>query len=57
MDYETLSADYRGQVARTLALIGEDPDLASRLPEPRMVRQADAKSEEWMRRMDAEFPS
>jgi trehalose 2-sulfotransferase len=56
MEYETLAADYRGQVARTLALIGEDPELAKKLPEPRMVRQADATSEAWMRRMEEEFP-
>jgi LPS sulfotransferase NodH len=56
MDYETLSLDYRGEVARTLAFIGEDPNLAKDLPEPRMVRQGDNLSEEWQRRMDAEFP-
>jgi len=56
MDYETLAADYRGQVARTLAWLGEDPELAQKLPEPRMVKQADAKSEAWLRRMEAEFP-
>lgn len=56
MDYETLAADYRGQVARTLALIGEDAERAQALPEPRMVRQADATSAEWMRRMEEEFP-
>jgi trehalose 2-sulfotransferase len=55
MDYETLASDYRNQVARVLALMGEDPDLAKALPEPRMVRQADDTSEEWQRRMDAEF--
>ena len=56
MDYETLAADYRGQVARTLALIGEDPAVAEQLRDPRMVKQADATSEEWLRRMDEEFP-
>jgi LPS sulfotransferase NodH len=56
MDYETLSADYRGEVARALEFIGENKDLAKELPEPRMVQQADSISEEWMRRMDAEFP-
>jgi LPS sulfotransferase NodH len=56
MDYETLSADYRGEVARALEFIGENKDLAKELPEPRMVQQADSISEEWMRRMNAEFP-
>jgi len=56
MEYESLSADYRQQVARALAFIGEDPTLANELPEPRMVRQSDETSEEWQRRMDAEFP-
>jgi LPS sulfotransferase NodH len=56
MDYETLSADYRGEVARALAFIGEDPEAAKELPEPRMVRQSDSITEEWRRRMDAEFP-
>ena len=56
MDYETLAADYRGQVARTLKLIGEDPDLAKQLPGPRMMKQADAITEDWLRRMEEEFP-
>ncbi|HEV3271770.1 MAG TPA: Stf0 family sulfotransferase [Candidatus Methylacidiphilales bacterium] len=56
MDYETLAADYRGEVARVLAFIGEDPELAKKLPEPRMVRQRDGMTEEWRQRMDAEFP-
>jgi LPS sulfotransferase NodH len=56
MDYETLAADYRGQVARALEFIGEDPRLANELPEPRMVRQSDSLTEEWQRRMDEEFP-
>jgi LPS sulfotransferase NodH len=56
MDYDTLAADYRGEVARALDFIGEDAELAKSLPEPRLVRQRDATSEEWQRRMDAEFP-
>ena len=42
MDYETLAADHRGEVARALMFIGENPDLAGELPEPRMVRQSDS---------------
>jgi len=56
MDYETLAADYRGQVARTLVLIGEDAELARNLPEPRLMRQADEVSLDWERRMDLVFP-
>jgi len=57
MDYEKLAADYRGEVARTLAFIGQDLELAKELPEPRMVRQGDTLSEEWERRMEKEFPT
>ena len=56
MDYETLAANYRDEVARALAFIGEDPALARELPAPRMVRQSDSMSEEWHGRMDLEFP-
>ena len=56
MDYETLATDYRGEVARALAFIGEDSALARDLPEPRMVRQSDSMSEDWHRRMDLEYP-
>ncbi len=47
MDYEVLAANYREEVARALALIGEDPALALTLPEPRLEVQADATTEEW----------
>jgi len=56
MDYETLAENYRGEVARALAFIGGDPELAKALPEPRMVRQGDLMTENWQRRLDAEFP-
>ena len=56
MDYETLAADYRGEVARALAFIGEDAARAKTLPEPRLVRQSDSLTEEWQRRLDAEYP-
>ena len=56
MDYETLAANYRVEVARVLAFIGEDAKLAEGLPEPRLVVQADATTEEWRERMEALFP-
>jgi LPS sulfotransferase NodH len=56
MEYEALAADYRNEVARALAFIGQDPIRAKDLPEPRLVRQADALSGEWERRMEVEYP-
>jgi LPS sulfotransferase NodH len=56
MDYEVLAANYREEVGRVLAFIGEDPALAQALPEPRLVVQADATTEEWRRRMEEIFP-
>jgi LPS sulfotransferase NodH len=57
MDYETLAANYRDEVARVLAFVGEDPKLAQGLPAPRLVVQADATTEIWRKKMDALFPS
>jgi LPS sulfotransferase NodH len=56
MDYEGLAANYREEVARTLAFIGEDSALARDLPKPRLVVQADATTEEWRAKMNAVFP-
>jgi len=56
MDYEVLAANYRDEVARVLAFIGEEPALARELPEPRLQVQADAMTEEWRAKMDALFP-
>jgi trehalose 2-sulfotransferase len=56
MDYETLSTDYRSEIARALAFLGEDPAWAQKLSEPRLVRQSDSQSEEWRSLMDREFP-
>jgi len=56
MDYEVLATNYREEVARVLAFIGEDLALAQELPEPRLQVQADATTEEWRARMDALYP-
>jgi LPS sulfotransferase NodH len=56
MDYEGLCRDYRGEVARALTFLGQDPALAAKLPEPRLVRQADATTVAWRRELDALFP-
>jgi trehalose 2-sulfotransferase len=55
-DYETLAANYRGEIARALKFLGQDPTLVKNVPEPRMTKQGDAISDEWHQRMDAEFP-
>jgi LPS sulfotransferase NodH len=55
MDYETLEAGYRGEIARALEFLGQDPDIARDIPEPRLVRQRDALTDEWHRLMDEEF--
>jgi LPS sulfotransferase NodH len=56
MDYETLSGDYRNEVGRALAFIGEDSALAADIPDPRLIRQADSTTDEWRKRLDLEFP-
>lgn len=56
MDYETLRENYREEVGRVLALVGEDPKLAHDLPAPRLLVQRDAMTEDWRSRMDALFP-
>jgi len=56
MDYEVLAANYREEVGRVLAFIGEDAGIAQELPDPRLVSQNDATTDDWHRRMDALFP-
>jgi LPS sulfotransferase NodH len=56
MDYEDLAANYRAEVGRVLAFIGEEAALVEKLPEPRLVVQADATTEEWRAKMDKLFP-
>jgi LPS sulfotransferase NodH len=57
MDYETLAADYRGEVSRALAFLGQDQHRAEEIPSPRLVCQSDEMTREWHRAMDAEFPA
>lgn len=52
VEYETLAADYRGQVARTLEFLGLDKGAAKLIPEPRLARQADDLTESWRRLME-----
>jgi LPS sulfotransferase NodH len=56
MEYETLWHDYWNEIARVLAFLGQDPALAARLPESRLVRQADQTTEQWRKLLDEQFP-
>src|SRR5262249_2190026 len=57
MEYETLDADYRGEVARALAFLELDAAAAHRLPPPRLQRQADALTDNWRARLDRVAPA
>lgn len=54
LEYESLMNQRSDEVARVLGFIGQDPDAALTIPEPRLLRQADSKTEEWRRLLDAE---
>jgi len=56
MVYEALAADYRGEIARALSFLDQDPALAQDIPEPRLVCQNDEMTAEWHRRMDEAYP-
>jgi trehalose 2-sulfotransferase len=47
VEYEELTRDYRGQIARVLAFLGLDPSAATLLPPPRLVRQSDYLTSHW----------
>lgn len=49
--YESLVADYRGEIARVLRFLGLDDSAAMDIPAPRHSRQADAVSTEWKRQL------
>jgi len=54
LEYESLINRRSEEVARVLGFIGQDPAAAFAIPEPRLLRQADSKTAEWRRLMDAE---
>jgi trehalose 2-sulfotransferase len=56
MEYETLEADYRGEVARVLSFLSLDSNAANHLPQPRLVRQRDETTELWQKLMNVHFP-
>ena len=48
--YEDLAADYAGTIARVVSWLGiSHPDVLS-IPRPRLKRQSDSQSEEWLQR-------
>ena len=48
--YEDLVADYRGQVVRVLGWLGVDGSANAQVRPPRLTRQSDARSDDWLRR-------
>jgi trehalose 2-sulfotransferase len=52
IEYEALTEDYRGQVARALSFLGLDPRTASNIPPPRLVRQSDTLTDDWRRLLE-----
>jgi LPS sulfotransferase NodH len=50
--YEDLDADYRGEIARVLQVLGADPAHAPHLPQPPLERQSDHINEHWRRLID-----
>jgi len=56
IEYETLWQNYRSEVARALKFLGQNPKLAAKLPEPRLVRQSDSMTAAWRRQLDEQFP-
>lgn len=47
IQYEELADDYRGELARALDFLGVDVSAAQRVPEPRLVVQADDVTQHW----------
>ena len=47
VEYEQLAANYRSEIARVLAFLGLDPTAAHRIPDPRLLPQADEESRRW----------
>ena len=47
VEYEQLAANYRSEIARVLAYLGLDPTAAQRIPDPRLLAQADEETKRW----------
>jgi len=52
VEYETLVMHRRDEVARILTFIGQSPAAAAKIPEPRLTRQADLKTDIWRRMLE-----
>jgi LPS sulfotransferase NodH len=52
VEYESLSNDYRGEVARVLEFLGLDSSTARMIPDPCLIRQSDDVSLRWRREVD-----
>jgi LPS sulfotransferase NodH len=50
VDYEDLAADYRGNICRVLQWLGMDGAKRVHIPPPRLKRQSDARTEQWLAR-------
>jgi len=50
IDYEDLSASYESTIAAVLRYIGLAQDAPASLPPPRLRRQSDAISDDWVYR-------
>jgi trehalose 2-sulfotransferase len=55
IEYEALTEDYRGEVARALSFLGLDPRAARNIPPPRLVRQSDGLTDEWRQLLEADL--
>ena len=47
VEYEELAANYRSEIARVLAFLGLDPTAAQRIPDPRLLPQANEETRRW----------
>jgi 2OG-Fe(II) oxygenase superfamily len=56
IEYESLRENYRREVAKVLSFLGLDYSAAERIPEPRLVRQADTITADWRQQMDRISP-
>lgn len=54
LEYESLVNHRSEEVARVLDFIGQEPAAAFAIPETQLLRQADSKTAEWRRLLDAE---
>jgi trehalose 2-sulfotransferase len=54
IEYENLALQRRQELARILAFLGQDPSVAAEIPEPRLLPQADSKTEAWRRQLETE---